>query len=95
MSLWTAIVLIVAISTISGVLIERYKAMGRIGSAKETKDHDPATDALRAQERRELEDLRERIKVLERIATDANSSAALETRRVADEIEALRDREHS
>lgn len=95
MSFWTAIVLIVAISTISGVLIERYKAIGRTGSAKRTTNPDTAPEALRAQERRELEDLRERIKVLERIATDANSSAALETRRVADEIEALRDRQHS
>lgn len=94
MSFWTAIVLIVAISTISGVLIERYKAMGRANSG-ESKEPEPAVDALRAQERRELEDLRERIKVLERIATDHNSPAARETRRVADEIEALRDREHS
>jgi hypothetical protein len=94
MSFWTAIVLIVAISTLSGVLIERYKAMGRINAGR-AKDAEPAADALRAAERRELEDLRERIKVLERIATDHNSSAAQETRRVAEEIEALRDRQHS
>lgn len=36
---------------------------------------------------REVEDLRERIKVLERIATDGRSTAAL-----ADEIESLRER---
>jgi hypothetical protein len=40
--------------------------------------------------RRELEDLRERIKVLERIATDGNSSEAREQARIAAEIEALR-----
>ena len=36
---------------------------------------------------REVEDLRERIKVLERIATDGRSTAAL-----ANEIESLRER---
>jgi cell division protein FtsB len=40
--------------------------------------------------RRELETLRERIKVLERIATDANTGDARETARIAAEIEALR-----
>ena len=39
--------------------------------------------------------LEERISVLERIATDSNSASALETRRVADEIEALRTTENS
>jgi uncharacterized heparinase superfamily protein len=40
--------------------------------------------------RRELADLRERVKVLERIATDANSGDARERARIAAEIEALR-----
>jgi hypothetical protein len=40
--------------------------------------------------RRELDDLRERIKVLERIATDANTGDAREQARIAAEIEALR-----
>ncbi|WP_017666476.1 hypothetical protein [Porphyrobacter sp. AAP82] len=40
--------------------------------------------------RRELEALRERIKVLERIATDANTDDARGTARIAAEIEALR-----
>ena len=39
---------------------------------------------LSGAERRELEDLRERVRVLERIATDKSS-------RLADEIESLRD----
>lgn len=53
--------------------------------------------ALIEQQRREaeleteIEQLRERIKVLERIATDANSADALETRRISAEIEKLRD----
>ena len=42
---------------------------------------------------RELEELRERIKVLERIATDGNSLDASETKRISAEIEALRDKQ--
>lgn len=45
--------------------------------------------------RREIEDLRERIKVLERIATDGNSVDARETERISREIDALRDRQDS
>jgi hypothetical protein len=41
---------------------------------------------------REVEALRERIHVLERIATDANSTKQRQTRALADEIESLRDR---
>jgi cell division protein FtsB len=41
--------------------------------------------------RRELSDLKERVKVLERIATDANTGEAREQARIAAEIEALRD----
>ncbi|WP_296675795.1 hypothetical protein [Novosphingobium sp.] len=49
---------------------------------------DPAQPTLREQElQREVEDLRERIHVLERIATDDRKPQAL-----ADEIERLRDR---
>ena len=40
--------------------------------------------------RRELEDLRERVKVLERITTDAHTGEARETARISAEIEALR-----
>jgi len=39
---------------------------------------------------RELEDLRERVRVLERIATDDNTSDARDRARIAAEIEALR-----
>lgn len=41
--------------------------------------------------RREIEALRERVKVLERIATDNNTLSAREQARIAREIEALRD----
>ncbi len=40
--------------------------------------------------RREIEQLRERLQVLERIATDTNSEDARERARIAAEIEALR-----
>lgn len=40
--------------------------------------------------RRELADLKDRVKVLERIATDSNSADASERARIAAEIEALR-----
>ena len=46
-----------------------------------------------AETRREIEELRERIKVLERIATDSNSLDARKTKRIAAEIEALRDKQ--
>lgn len=42
---------------------------------------------------REVETLRERIRVLERIATDSNSTEAREARRISAEIEALRTEE--
>ncbi len=46
-----------------------------------------------AEAQREIEELRERIRVLERIATDGNSLDAQETKRIAAEIEALRDKQ--
>lgn len=42
---------------------------------------------------REIETLRERIKVLERIATDDNSLDAVERRRITQEIDELRGKE--
>ena len=89
MTFWTAIVLIVAISTIAGVMTERYKAMGKV--AKNTDK--TGAEENNAEEQREIAELRERIKVLERIATDGNSLDALETKRISAEIEALRDKQ--
>lgn len=91
MSMWTAIVFIVGMVMIASVLMKRYEALGRTGSQPMSDD---STDR-RIAEQHELAELRERVKVLERIATDANTTAALETRRVADEIEALRDRQET
>lgn len=50
---------------------------------------DQRTAELEAAQR-EVADLRERVKVLERIVTDANSGEAREQARIAAEIEALR-----
>ena len=91
MSFWTAIAVIVIVGAISSVLRERYKAMGRTSGNGSGTERDPyREDALR-QERddaqSELASLRERVKVLERIATDGHRSNDL-----SDEIEKLRDR---
>lgn len=94
MSMWTAIVVIVIVTMVASVMMKRYEALGRTDRGVQPGD-DPAQAARREAEQREIAELRERVKVLERIATDANTSAALTSRRVADEIESLRDREHS
>lgn len=49
-----------------------------------------AHDALRAAEQ-ERDELRERVKVLERIVTDNNTPSAIEKKQLADEIEDLRE----
>ncbi|WP_416832279.1 MAG: hypothetical protein ACMUJI_05405 [Erythrobacter sp.] len=51
---------------------------------------DAASRAEIAETRREIEQLRERLHVLERIATDNNTPDARERARIAAEIEALR-----
>ena len=86
MSSWTAIVLIVVVGAITSMLSERYKAMGR---TRDVADSEEATQLRhqRDEARSELADLRERVKVLERIATDGHRSSDL-----SDEIEKLRDR---
>ena len=94
MSMWTAIVVIVIVTMVASVMMKRYEALNRTDRGVQPGD-DPAQAARREAEQREIAELRERVKVLERIATDANTSAALTSRRVADEIESLRDREHS
>ena len=88
MSFWTAVVVIVAIVAFASIRIAAMNRRHGIGPHLQQ----PADDGEKALLRHEVEELRERIKVLERITTDANTSHALETRRVADEIEALRDR---
>ncbi|HEY8605272.1 hypothetical protein [Tsuneonella suprasediminis] len=88
MSFFSAAVAIVAIIAFSVMRIVRYNTEHR----GHRDNPAPENDAEKAALRHEVENLRERVRVLERIATDANSSNALDSRRVADEIEALRDR---
>lgn len=95
MSMWTAIVIIVAVVVMSRLAREGHlplrhsRLSGWMGADREPHQRpDPEM-------KRELQELRERIKVLERIATEGNSLDARETRRISEEIEALRDRQDS
>ena len=95
MSFWTAAVIIVAIWGLVQIYTRRHDR--ELGV---TRDEDgnpvfaPRDESRSAAQldaaRRELDDLRERVKVLERIATDGNTSDARERARIAAEIEALR-----
>lgn len=92
MSSW-AIVALVAI-VIWGI-VESVRARAGIitdedGSQKLAAREDAGSRAELEAARRELADLKERVKVLERIATDSNTGAAREQARIAAEIEALR-----
>ena len=84
MSFWTAIVVIVFITSLTSLRMAKYRALGRHGG----RDAGPALPAPREAElEREIVDLKKRLAVLERIATDDRQSKA-----IAQEIEALRDR---
>lgn len=91
MSFWSAIVLIVLITAIAGVMRSRHGGSSRLRHGGQDQAQLPS--AREQQLEREVDDLRERIKVLERIATDGNSIDARETRRIAEEIESLRDQQ--
>lgn len=75
------VVAIVLIVTIGKILRARYE-----GSARPVAPRDEAAELTR--EREEIRALKERIAVLEKLATDDNSNAA----RLDREIERLRDR---
>ena len=90
MSPGTALVVIVAILALMIMRIVKYNTDRRSAPPEARPD-----DGEKAALRREVEDLRERVRVLERIATDANTGTALESRRVAEEIEALRESRQS
>ena len=82
------VVLIVAIVVIGSILKPRIS--GRRGSIFDSRvgplfDADPADDAQKQRLREEVQALKERVAVLERIATDSGSN-------LAREIEQLRDR---
>ncbi len=90
MSFWTAIVVIVIVGAIASVFKARYNAQHGITEdmmGNQTLNVRQETDeAAQA----EIAELKERIKVLERIATDNNSTDARERARITAEIEALR-----
>lgn len=86
MTFWTAVVVIVAIIALAEVLKTKHRTRHGI-----TTDHmgnekpiAPPTDPALE---REVQELRERIKVLERIATEDT-----EMKRLSSEIESLRDK---
>lgn len=81
MSFWTAIVLIVLIAAIAGYMRSRH---GRDRRLADDSGRERQLEQERDEAQAELADLRERVKVLERIATDP-------ARRTAEEIEKLRD----
>ncbi len=87
MSFWTALVVVVAILAFAAMRIVRYNTEHRRMAAP------PADDGAKAQLAREVEELRDRVRVLERIATDSNTVDPNESRHIAQEIEALRDRQ--
>lgn len=86
MSFWTAIVVIVAIIAVAEVLKAKHRARHGITTdvmGNEKPIAPPTNSALE----REVEELRERVKVLERIATEDR-----ETKRLSAEIESLREK---
>ncbi len=88
-----AIVLIVIISAVANVFRSRHPSGSRSRKLSRSDDH-TQTAQISSRERElqgEVMDLRERIKVLERIATDANSTEGRNSRAISDEIERLRD----
>ena len=84
MVIWEGIVLIVAITMIASVLKTRYRAMNGI-VADEDGNERVATDPDAARLREEVKGLKDRIAVLERLATDESGPRALDR-----EIEKLR-----
>ncbi|MFM5886554.1 MAG: hypothetical protein ACKOQ3_14700 [Novosphingobium sp.] len=90
----TGVVIIVIVAIVTSMIVRLVKIQhGMDPDRKHRRDRgqafaDPALPSPREQElQREVEDLRERIHVLERIATDGRKPQAL-----ADEIERLRDK---
>ena len=94
-----AVVIIVMMVVVGKVMAAKYRAQGGIITDRKGNQHwiGPGASSVdtgdKVQTKREVEDLRERIKVLERIATDGNSLDAGETKRISAEIEALRDKQ--
>ena len=84
MTFWTAIVIIAALMIFGAVIKSRYNA--RLGYATDENGKPIGAPHREAELQREIEELRERLEVLERIATDDR-----ETKRLAAEIDRLRE----
>lgn len=88
MSFWSAIVAIVAITAFANIMMARYRHRSGHHGTLGPDRADPQIPAPRQTEvERELAELKDRLAVLERIATDDRQS-----RSIAAEIESLRDR---
>lgn len=92
MSGW-AFVAIVGIVVWGIVQLSKARHRARRGIVTDERGNESFGAARDEETDKEIEDLRERIKVLERIATDGNSLDAQETKRISAEIEALRDKQ--
>lgn len=87
-----AVVLIVLIVAAGKVMAAKYRAQAGI-LEDEYGNQQRVPESKDPQAEREIEELRDRIKVLERIATESNSLDARETKRISAEIEALRNKQ--
>ena len=85
MSFWTAVVIIVGIIAVAEVLKAKHRA--RHGITVDHNGTEKLVERHEAELKREIEELRERIKVLEQITVDGREAKA-----IADEIERLRDK---
>ncbi|WP_219893345.1 hypothetical protein [Aquisediminimonas profunda] len=87
MNVFEMVVLIVAISAIASILRAKYGVTRKRGAQHlaDALDANRMQDADSARMREEIKTLKERIAVLERLATDTNSAVALDR-----EIEKLR-----
>ena len=88
-------VIVAIVAVIMWGIVQMQKARSGIISDEYGKEtyvprDDPDARLAAEETRREIEQLRERLQVLERIATDANTMDAKERARIAAEIEALR-----
>ena len=79
MSFWTAMVVMIAIAAFAAIRIERIRSRDR-------REGSDLIGYREAELQREIVDLKKRLAVLERIATDDRQSKA-----IAHEIESLRD----
>ncbi|SFG14250.1 hypothetical protein SAMN05518801_10862 [Novosphingobium sp. CF614] len=82
MSFWNAVVVLFAIGCFTWLRMQKYRALGDKSGGRQGYDHTAREHELE----REVEEMRKRIAVLERIATDERRGKDL-----AREIESLRD----